>query len=166
MTRPHHTLRAYTIIETLIAMSLTALTIGLILTSIRLIDAHQRQFRRKMDVYTEYMRLHNALQKDTHHAENIGIVDHAITFMRDGKFIRYHRLDTLYIRQERGLTDTFHIRTDSIDSWFLAQRLTDSTGPLDEATLFLHIDGNLHSISISKRYDAAMTMRLTAIRDE
>lgn len=162
MNNHQHKLRAFTIMETMVALVLTALTISFVYAGIRFAQRQGNTVTRQLDTFGEFNRLHRALQADTERTGEIHYRDRELSFLTPERTIGYVLSDSLCIRREGAIADTFDIRIDSAASWFERTRLEGTTGLMaDQVALYVRVRDRSLSITITKQYDAATLMRLT-----
>ncbi|MFC3197335.1 type II secretion system protein J [Parapedobacter deserti] len=166
MSIHQHKLQAFTIIETMIALVLTALTISFVYAGIRFAQRQGDTMAQQLESFGEFNRLHRALQADTKRSGEIRYRDSELSFLAGDRIIEYVLGDSLCIRHEGFIADTFHIRIDSVASWYDRSRLKGTTGLLaDQAALYVQVRGRSLPITIYKQYDAATLMQLTQIKE-
>lgn len=164
MSNHQHKLRAFTIIETMVALVLTALTISFVYVGIRFAQQQSNTLTRQLDTFGEFNRLHRALQTDAERTGEIRYGDRQLTLYGGDRIIYYavSDSDSLCIRHEGSAADTFYIRVDSVASWFGGRRLEGVAEPVaDQAALYVQVRDRSLPITINKQYDAATLMRLT-----
>ncbi|SEK54907.1 PulJ/GspJ family protein [Parapedobacter koreensis] len=161
MTTCKHRLRAFTIVETMVALVLTALAISFVYAAIRYVQRQRDTLSGQLDRYGEFNRLHGALQADADDADEIRYNADGIDFYRDHRAIQYLVSDSLCIRHEGIVADTFRIRVDSVGCWFAGQRLETAGQLADQGVLSVAIADRPLTITVSKWYDAATLIQLT-----
>lgn len=159
-------LRAFTVIELMVALVLTALAISFVYAGLRFVQRQSNGLTQQLTGFEEFNRLHTALQADAIQADEIWYSEHGIDFHSPLRTVRFAPLDTVCIRQVSGLTtDTFHIRVDSIACWFLNENRHGAPGPIDEASIHVALQGHPLPITLRKAYDAHTLFTLTNYTD-
>ncbi len=161
MTTYSHKLRAFTIIETMVALVLTALAISFVYAAVRFVKQHQDGLAKQLDTFGEFNRLHSALQTDAGMANELQISEMGIELNLADRSILYHAVDSVCIRYAGALADTFRIRVDSVAYWFEGQRRETTGNTIDEGTIYVSMHSQSLPIAIYKRYDAASLIKLT-----
>ena len=165
MKRLNYRLSAFTVIEVMVALILTALAISLIFTGIRLA---KRQSDTLMGQFTdsgEIDRLYAALQADASRASEIRRLPQGLDFRRADTIVLYLFADSLCVRKIGHSTDTFCVQIDSMACWFLNKPRENQLGVVDECTLQVSINNRSAPLLVRKTYDMATLMGLTDSTD-
>ncbi|MGK6353467.1 PulJ/GspJ family protein [Parapedobacter sp. DT-150] len=161
MNSHQHRLQAFTIMEMMVALVLTALAVALVYAGLRFVQRQGEQFSRQLGDFGEVNRLHSAIQTDAGAAGELRREESGLAFYRKDKLIQYSIMDSICVRYDGTVADTFHVQVDSLGGWFLGRRQESIGGVLDHATLYA-APGNRHlSIVVRKQYDAATLIHLT-----
>ncbi|MBK1442017.1 prepilin-type N-terminal cleavage/methylation domain-containing protein [Parapedobacter sp. ISTM3] len=155
-----HRLHAFTMVEIMVALVLTALAISFVYTAVRLVQRQSDTLASQLDRYGEFNRFHRALQADAEDADEMQYNGTGIDFIGRQRLVQYSVSDTLCVRHEGMVADTFRIRADSLRCWFGGQQLETAGQVVDLSIFSVSIEDKPLSITISKWYDAATLIRL------
>ena len=161
MKRMENRLAAFTVIEMMVALALTALAIALIFSAFRLIEGQRAALADQFSSSAEIDRLYRSLQTDTRRATAIRRSSNGLGFQSTGVSIHYLLSDSLCIRQVNQLPDTFRVQVDSVAYWFLRKRQQQEMGAVDECGIYLSTSTGSSPLLIHKTYDMATLMQLT-----
>ncbi len=131
-----HRLKAFTIIEVTITMLVSAILIGITYTSYSIVSKSYRSFNVKNDDMAALETLDGLLKKDFIKAEIILKDSTGISFNSPGHIVKYIFAPDFIVRTS-GITDTFKIATEKINTSFEKQpvnevNLSDEQNRLDE----------------------------------
>ncbi|WP_257668265.1 PulJ/GspJ family protein [Parapedobacter tibetensis] len=161
--RKHIRLKAFTVIELMVALVLTALAISFVYAGIRFVHRQNTALTQQLAHFDEFNRLHRALQSDANGADEIRYYGTGIDFQSRDKAVSFIPIDSVCIREVSGVAaDTFNIRVDSMACWFEGMRLEGTGSPLDRAAIHVSVFGNPLAIALEKVYDAATLIDLTS----
>ena len=129
-------LSAFTIMEITITMLLAAIVISITYTAYTIINGSYLVFTRKNNEMAQVVQLDRLLKKDFYKASSISRDYQKILFRMDSTDIIYEFRPDLVTRTQ-GITDTFKIQTEIINTSFESQPLpdlptTDQPGLLDD----------------------------------
>src|SRR5690606_31104272 len=160
MKQVNNRIAAFTVIETMVALVLTALALSLIFTGIRFVNSQSETFTSHLAASGETDRLYHALQADANRAAEVRQFPGGLDFRKADTSVYYFATDSLFVRQTDHLADTFRIRIDSIAYWFLNRRQEGQSETVDECSIY--VTGNQHAapLLIRKTYDVATLMCL------
>ncbi|SFC23352.1 prepilin-type N-terminal cleavage/methylation domain-containing protein [Parapedobacter composti] len=154
-------LRAFTILEMMVALVLTALAVSFVYAAIRFVQGQGDALAARLGAFGEFNRLQRALQTDARAAAEIRYNGAGIDFLADDMATHYLLLDSHCVRLTAAVADTFRIRVDSLACWFAGERQMAMQGMADETAFFVNVHGHAVPLSVQKHYDAATLTRLT-----
>lgn len=152
---------AFTVIETMVALVLTALAISFIFTGIRLVNRQNETLTSQLAASGEIDRLYHALQTDTYRASEIRRFPEGLVFRMADTSVYYLNGDSLCIRRIGHLTDTFRIQIDSMAYWLLNKQQENQSGAIDACSMYVIRNDRSTPLLIRKTYDMATLMYLT-----
>ncbi|HZX59365.1 MAG TPA: prepilin-type N-terminal cleavage/methylation domain-containing protein [Mucilaginibacter sp.] len=109
--------KAFTIIELTVAMLISAIAIGITYTIFSIISRSYGSFNKKNEHMAEVSRLDELLRKDFERSELVLKDTSSIAFQSLNKMVRY-KFDTAYVVRIGLITDTFKVRTDTVNTLF------------------------------------------------
>lgn len=165
MKRLNYRLSAFTVIEVMVALILTALAISLIFTGIRLAKRQSDALAHRFTASGEIDRFYAALQTDASRASEIRRFPEGLDFRRTDTSVLYLVADSLCVRKIDHITDTFHVQIDSMACWFLNKRQENQLGVVDECSLQVTINNRSAPLLVRKTYDMTTLMDLTDSTD-
>lgn len=108
-------IRAFTLIELVIALLLSSFTIGLAITAYLMVSKQFNQFTSQMDQNTVLVQFYNALKQDFERADRIYYNAHALEMKREkDKVLSYHFSSEQIVRQFMSVKDTFSLKSKDI----------------------------------------------------
>ncbi len=161
MSASKNRIAAFTIMEVMVALVLTALAMSFIFAGIRFVQRQSASLTHQLEASGEIDRFYYALQTDVHRTSEIRYQQDGIVFSEMDTAIHYLPADSICIRYTRHLTDTFRVSIDSISCWFAGRRQETQGGPIDELSVYLTQHNRPLSVWVQKPYDMAARMRLT-----
>ncbi|MFC7526920.1 type II secretion system protein J [Parapedobacter sp. GCM10030251] len=163
MNRNLHKLPAFTIMETLVALVLTALTISFVYVGIRFVQRQGGVLSQQLDTFGQFSQFHHVFQADAGRADQIRYRPPlGLEFHNENRTILYTASDSVCIR-DNGLTaDTFQIRVDSIACWFGGARQEVEGGLVDQGTFFISVSDRSLPLSIQKHYSSETLIQQSA----
>ena len=155
MTPNPHKLAAFTIMETLVALVLTALTISFFYVGIRFVQRHGGVLAQQLNTFGHVSQFYHVFQADAGRADEVRYHPPlGVEFRNRNHTIIYTASDSLCIRDNGISADTFRIRIDSITCWFSRARQTVGDGLIDQGTFFISVSNGSLPISIRKHYSS------------
>ncbi|MEC3878630.1 PulJ/GspJ family protein [Parapedobacter sp. 10938] len=161
MERLNRRIPAFTVIETMVALVLTALVISFIFTAMRWVNRQSGTLTAQLAASGEMDRLYHALQTDTDRSSEIRRFPDGLVFRRADTSVYYLNVDSLCIRRIGHLTDTFRVQIDSLAYWFLNSRQETPRGVVDACSMYVTRNNRATPVFIRKTYDMAALMYLT-----
>ena len=161
MSAQKHRIPAFTVIEVMVALVLTALVISFIFGGIRFLQRQSDTLVRRLEISGEVDRFYRALQTDANRASEIRCGIDEMEFSGKDSTIYYQLNDSVSIRKADLLADTFRIRIDSLACWFAGGKQEPDHDQVDEICIYLSQNNRPVPIWIRKHYDMATRMRLT-----
>lgn len=163
MNRDPHKLPAFTIMETMVALVLTALTISFVYVGIRFVQRQSGVLSQQLDKFGQFSQFHLVFQADAGRADEIRYHPPlGLEFHNENRTILYTASDSLCIRRDGLAADTFQIRIDSIACWFSRERQDAGGGLVDQGTFFISVSDKSLPISIHKHYSSETLIQQSA----
>jgi prepilin-type N-terminal cleavage/methylation domain-containing protein len=128
------TVKAFTIIEVTIAMLISAIVIGITYAVFSVINQSYNSFNKKNEHMAEVLLLDKLLRKDFEHAVLIIKDTSGIAFQSPDKSVRY-KFDTAYVVRIGQISDTFKVKTDTINASFENEIVNDPASSKEENRL-------------------------------
>ena len=157
---------AFTIMELVIAMLISAIAIGLMYSAYTIVSKSYLSFTGRNEDISTVLLLDQRLNRDISKAEVITRVNNTIT-MKSGKdTIRYNFAGSLVIRQSL-LTDTFKVNTDGVLTSFESMNVdeppADNQGKvIDDIRFILLFKGQKIPYHYHKAYSSVNLLQSTA----
>jgi len=117
-------IRAFTIIEVTIAMLISAMVIGITYSIFLIVSRSYQSFNTKNDTMAVVLKLDELLRKDFDRSLAVWKDTSGIEIQYPGNRVRY-KFDTAYVVRIGVRTDTFKVKTDTVNISFENQ-------PIDE----------------------------------
>jgi hypothetical protein len=103
-------IRSYTVIELLVVMIISSLSIGITYTCYTIFSGHYLSFKKRSDELANYILLDKLLTKDISASKKVGKTSDGINCVLQKKNIQYEFYDTYILRKDL-IVDTFPILT-------------------------------------------------------
>lgn len=151
----HRKLKAFTIMELMVALVLTALVIAVAFTVFSLSTKQFTLLTKRFEVDNEYTLLQYTLQLDMQHADYLSLNENGFKCVNNNDQINYLLLDSIILRQHlSGTVDSFYFKIDSVSLNFEKRYQPAIDGLIDEVHLTLGRDERAFIIHQRKHYDA------------
>jgi|GEM_PF-414841 len=148
-------LKAFTIIEVIVALLLMAIVMGIAYTVLSLVDKQSASLSSNFGTQQDYRLLQEALLQDANRAKTLYLKEGALCCANDTGTISYLFLDSAIVRQAFDLpADTFHFRIDSLYLGFENFPQDRENGLVDEVSLYIWKNRQSFIIHQEKIYDA------------
>jgi len=155
MNRNPHKLPAFTIMETMVALVLTALTISFVYVGIRFVQRQGGILSHQLDTFGQFSRFHRVFQADAGRADEVRYHSpRSLAFYNENRVVLYTASDSLCIRDNGFAADTFQIRVDSIACWFGGMRQEVVDGLVDQSTFYVSVSDKSLPLSIQNHYSS------------
>jgi type II secretory pathway pseudopilin PulG len=102
-------LHGYTLVETLIVITLTVIIVSIALYLLEIAAKYQSQQSRMIDNASVYLRLSSVLKHDFYYCENIKNIKEELVLEFKDHSISYRIFPTSVVRVDQLVTDTFKI---------------------------------------------------------
>ncbi|MDJ1497755.1 hypothetical protein QNI19_32745 [Cytophagaceae bacterium DM2B3-1] len=155
------TLPAFTISEMVTVMAVSALLLVIVYAAMAAIEHRYHLFFAQAKRQTQISLLENTLQKDIEQAE--GLYWNAnrltVTYKQDAYTTQprtateYAFRDTVIIRTQQTVMDTFYVRPDSLICHWQGKNLVQTTDPADELFFKGLVNGETYLFHFHKSYD-------------
>lgn len=157
-------LKAFTLLEMLIVMLLSTLVLAVAYLALQLVNMQYVNFDRNTEKIMTVSRLRTQLAKDLARADVVRhqgdclVLEKHIAPAHRG-LIEYCFEDSLLLRRQEQLTDTFHLTPAAIAfSW---EGRAQSEGPIDHVSFTGGLNGEVYPFLFRKTYDARTKWQLT-----
>ena len=152
-------IKAFTIIEVTIAMLISAIVIGITYAVFSIINQSYNSFNKKNEHMAVVLQLDKLLRRDFEHAELIIKDTSGIVFHGSDKTVRY-KFDTAYVVRIGLITDTFKVKTDTVNTLFESKTINETGASeeqnrLDQLDLFLVLQNEKITYHYHKIYSSA-----------
>lgn len=149
-------LRAFTLIELLIGMIISSIVIGFGYAAYSLIYKQYLGYKNVKERLVETAQLNQILSNDLLNAENISFDENTLSLLKKNpNILQYQFLDTLILRKENEVTDTFRISPVNIQTTFL---LRDNKTFLKQFSFDADALGEKEHFTFTKNYSAETLM--------
>jgi len=150
---------AFTIIEVTIAMLISALVIGMTYSIYLIVSKSYQSFNLKNDTMAVVLRLDEWLHKDFDRSEAVWKDTSGIAMQYPGNTVRY-KFDTAYVVRIGVRTDTFKVKTDTVNTLFEGKAISEfkSAGDqnrIDQLDLSLILQNQKITYHYHKVYSSA-----------
>ncbi|MBE9585983.1 hypothetical protein IM792_16130 [Mucilaginibacter sp. JRF] len=140
----HIKLLAYTILEMVIAMLITAIVIGMAWSVFSIVMRAFGAFEKKHEHTEELVRLNTLLNRDFHKADIILRDSGGIRLLTDSATVRYE-LDSSFVLRHSRIIDTFNITLTEPIYTLEGQAISEKTDGDDEDKRIDHFGLTLHA---------------------
>lgn len=152
-------LKAFTIMETVVAMLLSAIAIGLTYTIYSIFTQTYSAYTHKNQLLAIPVRVEQLLSRDFDKASNISRSDSGIVFASDQQPVSY-QFSSDYIVRNQLVSDTFKVKVEQFSSFFEKSTVieTDSVSNknrVDELQIKLSIENQPITYHFFKQYSSA-----------
>ena len=150
---------AFTIVELLVGITITALLVAFSLSGIRLLQSYQQQFQEANEMLWDIQQLKYLLERDALISEEMSFINQELTFNYKEKVnCRYLFQPTETIRIQGIQQDTFPLQLTMTEaSW---KGIYTQYGTIDEIVLSYESLGQKEILKLSKHYSAAALLKL------
>lgn len=154
-----HKVKAFTIMELIIAMMLTTLIVGITFYSMRLVEGNASKLTANFKQNQAFIRLRTALKKDAEQASHILSTSNGFLCQQDHQLVRY-ALDgqalyrTVDDRYDRQLLDSFDLPVTELILSFQNSELINEDQLIDLIQCGVQAQNSTITISIVKTYDS------------
>ncbi len=112
MYRANSSVPAFSVMETVVAMAITAIVMGLIFAIFSIVTERMIDYKNQNQLVSDMNRLTYSLNKDIFESQQMQTRDNAIVFSTyAGSVVQYQIQPELILRQSPAFTDTFQIAT-------------------------------------------------------
>lgn len=112
MYRENSTIPAFSVMETVVAMAITAIVMGLIFVIFSIVTERMLDYKSQNQLVSDMNRLTYSLNKDIFESQQMQTRDNAIVFSGySGSVVQYQIQPERILRQSETFTDTFQIAT-------------------------------------------------------
>lgn len=149
-------LKAFTIIEMIVALILMAIVVSIAFAALSLTNKQLYSFQKRFDTMSDYRLLQNALSQDMQHAESVTREAHTLRCINDQQQVLYTFEDSVVVRQDAASsTDSFFFQVDSVFLGFEGTLQQKEGGLIDEIRLSLKRKEEAFTVHQRKNYDAS-----------
>jgi prepilin-type N-terminal cleavage/methylation domain-containing protein len=148
-------LKAFTLLEVLIAMVISTLVIGAGFVGYEFTMKQYYAFRENSTVMSDACIFQSVLKKDICLARRVSLTSYGLSCNTQEKFIRYDfKRDYVLRINENDMRDTFHIKNDSLSLLYNNLVQIDPGKQIDRISFRIDLHGELQSVVITKEYGA------------
>lgn len=150
------TLKAFTILELIITMMISAILIGMAFTMYSIVSRSYQSFSKKNDEVLTMLTLDRLLKKDFSTAERIARKDSALLIISRADTARYTFKSGFLVRT-RGITDTFRVDHRQLETKFEGRRYeasVDSAALQDELSFGISYHEQVIPYHYRKQYSS------------
>lgn len=166
-TKNGNRLKAFTLMETLMALVLTSILIALIYAGIRRMHHYLIIVKKQTADSSEFHRFQHAIYTDAYRANALYCLPQGIRFILPDTEVEYTWQDSIGLRQTSLDTDTFQVTVNEQLCWFFQEPVSPKETAIAEVS---HISTNHKhrhvTLSINQQYDAETLIRLTSAKNE
>ncbi|MCC8427244.1 type II secretion system protein J [Mucilaginibacter sp. UR6-11] len=119
-----HKVKAFTIMEVTVAMLIASIAIGITYTIYTIVAKSYSVYNVRSNNTAVLIRLDELLKNDFEHADRILKTQNGITLKGPGKLVNYE-IESDFIVRTAGITDTFKVKTQEINTSFENAPLTE-----------------------------------------
>ena len=146
-------LSAFTLMEIMVALSITAVVLSLSFYGFQLLQLQFTQYQKQQDKVAQSRRCLTLLQRDVESCQYLYKVDQQLQLLSQQDTLWYTFLPQLVIRQYGGIhRDSFIANVRCKQAWFEDQKTND--GLIDELTLSIAMTEFVKTLSLQKIYSA------------
>ncbi len=153
-------LKAYTVMEVIVVMIISAIVISICYTSFDIISSQYRTYKEHNEKVNRSLLLDVLLNKDFNACEAVKITDEGFECAYRGKKIYYEISETKLIRMEEQVTDTFAVSSGTITFGFLGKEVS-TPGAFVSSLSFTTLEKEMEQhYFYSKEYGADFLMEI------
>jgi hypothetical protein len=147
-------LKAFTILEVLVAMVISTLVIGGSFLAYEMTYKQYKHYEEVSSCTNEAVSFHAALEKDMENAETVRVTDKGLECLKKGEKIDYDFSGEYVLRKLTLVTDTFHVKNDSNLFSLGSQEQKVSGALIDKVCFRIDLKGEKQEVALSKHYGA------------
>ncbi|HUH17851.1 hypothetical protein [Albibacterium sp.] len=153
---------AFTIIEVLIALILTAVVFTISFLSYKIVQDQFKDYSNSADRLVRYLELQKIINLDVDNSLYIEVTDEGFDSVFSDKSIHYFISDSLVVRRnENAVIDSFKFQIVNKQFLFKKNIVTEPGKCFDNLTLTLNINDQQSFIIAKKEYDAQTLMDIS-----
>ncbi len=146
-------MEAFTLVETLVVLLISGLLLGIVYASLRAVEHRYRIFLADSRRQAEISSLRTLLQRDSEQARVLTKVGNSLNAECTGYAVEYVFSDSILIRKQQSVTDTFHLVVDSLSFTWHNRPVPEPTGVVDGVSFLVRNNGETYVFGQQKDYD-------------
>jgi hypothetical protein len=154
-------LPAYTVMEMLVVMAISAISIGITYTTYQIFSSQYYGFKKRSEEISVYLQLDKLLTKDMADAEQVLRTPGGVVFKKKDRET-YYEFTSEWILRNDLLQDTFVVQPMEVGFFLKGQPQHLPEGLLDELRFESHYKEELLPFRYQKKYGAETWMRIEA----
>jgi len=147
-------LSAFTLLELMIAMALSAVLMSTAYLALHLVQRQQHMASRTLSAVAQVSALQGLLTQDFRRARSVRVDGERVYCQQADRLIEYVLLDSCILRHQAAVQDTFFVSVLDYQYLSKAQPLTTRHGLVDEVTLTIQSLRDTLVLQAAVRYDA------------
>lgn len=150
-------IKAFTILELMVALMISSLVIIL---GYSVFDTVNQLYLFRMDEHAkveERLTIYYLLNKDLSESDRIMVQKNDFTAIKNFNEIKYSCFDEEIVREQAGITDTFEIEIELLDTYREGRKIT--VGIIDSIAINME-SGQKFQFLFKKEYSAATKMKI------
>ncbi|MBO0361133.1 prepilin-type N-terminal cleavage/methylation domain-containing protein [Hymenobacter sp. BT186] len=128
-------LNAFTLLETMMAMALSAVVISAAYLTLQVIQRQQQASLRSLSSVTQVSTLQWVLARDFRQSTHVRLTGQRLLCQQGETVIEYDLLDSCIVRQQHLVQDTFQVRVLDYAGYFKTAPVSNKLGTIDEVVL-------------------------------
>lgn len=153
-----HKLRAFTLMELLVGMIVSSIVIAFGYSAYALIYKQYLSYKSVKTTVVETMQLNAAMSNDFNNAAYITFYDNILKMNSDNKLLTYNFIDSLVIRSDREMLDTFKLAASSIQIKPVFNDILSNDTLINDLQFDVSVFDTKEHFTFTKRYTAQTLM--------
>lgn len=153
-----HKLKAFTLMELLVGMVISSIVIAFGYSAYALIYKQYVSYKSVKTTVVETMQLHTTMSNDFNNAECITFGENKLKLSGSNKLLMYNFIDSLVIRGDQEMSDTFKLAANDIQTTSVFNHGTNNDRLINSLQFDVSVFDNKEHFTFTKRYTAQTLM--------
>lgn len=153
-----YTLKAFTLMELLVGMVISSIVIAFGYSTYAIIYKQYLSYKSVKTTVVETMQLHTTMSNDFNNAECITFGENKLKLSGPDKLLMYNFIDSLVIRSEKEMSDTFQLAANDIQTTSVFNHGINNDTLINSLQFNISVFDNKEHFTFTKKYSAHILM--------